>query len=128
MVSQGSDGGKQFYPDYVVEILVVAFVVVEMTLILAMVFPQGIGRQIDFSAQYQPKPEWYFLWLYQFVRYFPGRSAFIGTVLIPVGAGFLLLLVPFFGRGKYGRLKVIIAAMILLSTFLIFTLIPVLSQ
>ena len=121
-------GEKKFYPDYLVEILFVVFIVLELTMVLALLYPKALGRQIDFSAQYQPKPEWYFLWLYQFVRYFPGRSAFIGTVLIPVGAGFLLLLVPFFGRGKYGRLKVIIAAMILLSTFLIFTLIPVLSQ
>jgi quinol-cytochrome oxidoreductase complex cytochrome b subunit len=88
----------------------------------------ALGRQIDFSAQYQPKPEWYFLWLYQFVRYFPGNAAFIGTVIIPAGAFFLLLFVPFLGGGRYGRVRVLIASMILLSSFLIFTLIPVLSQ
>ncbi|MCK7504993.1 MAG: hypothetical protein MZV70_13545 [Desulfobacterales bacterium] len=30
------------------------------------------------SQPFQPKPEWYFLWLFQLVRYFPGRAPHVG--------------------------------------------------
>lgn len=115
---------KQFYPDYLIEIIFVVFIIVELVLILAMLYPQGIGRTIDFSAQFQPKPEWYFLWLYQLVRYFPGKTAFIGTVLIPLIAILFFIFIPYIDRGKRGRIKAILVGVTLLLSFIIFTLIP----
>lgn len=118
----------KFYPDYVVEILFVVFIAIELVLILAFLYPQPIGRQIDFSARFQPRPEWYFLWLYQLVRYFPGKTAFIGTALIPLIAVLLLIFMPFIDRGKNGRLMASAIAIALFLAFIIFTLIPVLSS
>lgn len=121
------DKEKNFYPDYLIEILLVIFITIELALILAMIYPQTIGRQIDFSAQFQPKPEWYFLWLYQLMRYFPGRFAFVGTVLMPLLAILILMLIPFIDGGRYGRLKASIMVMVLFLAFIVFTLIPALS-
>jgi quinol-cytochrome oxidoreductase complex cytochrome b subunit len=39
----------------------VALFTIEVVLILAVLFPPQIGREIDFSAQFSPRPEWYFL-------------------------------------------------------------------
>lgn len=114
----------KFYPDYIIEILFVIFIAIELALIFAFLYPQTIGRQIDFSATFQPRPEWYFLWLYQLVRYFPGKTAFIGTVLIPFIAVLLLIFMPFIDRGRHGRLRASIAAIALLLAFIVFTLIP----
>ncbi|HDO21683.1 MAG TPA: hypothetical protein ENG86_02355, partial [Nitrospirae bacterium] len=111
---------KEFYPDYLAEILLIVFIALEVTIVLALVYPQGIGRQINFSAPYRPLPEWYFLWLYQIVRYFPGRWAFVGTILLPVTAVLILIFIPYIDRGKRGRLKAILAGLILLLSFLIF--------
>ncbi len=119
--------GKSFYPDYLIEILFVIFIAIELTLALALLYPQPIGRQIDFSAQFQPKPEWYFLWLYQLVRYFPGRTAFVGIVLVPLSAILLLIFIPYIDRGRHGRLRASVAGIALIIAFLIFTLIPVLG-
>ncbi len=119
---------KKFYPDYLIEILFVAFIAIELTLILALVFPQEIGRQIDFSAPFQPRPEWYFLWLFELLRYFPGKTAFIGTVLLPLIFIITLIMIPYVDRGRFGRIKAIIALSILYITFLIFTLIPLFSS
>jgi quinol-cytochrome oxidoreductase complex cytochrome b subunit len=91
-------------------------------------YPPEIGRQIDFSAQYQPKPEWYFLWSYQLVRYFPGNTTFIGTVLIPSLAVLALILIPYIDRGRHGRLRASLVGMFLLLAFVLFTVIPALSQ
>ena len=63
---------KTFFPYYLFEITVVALFTVEAVLILSVLFPSDIGREIDFAAQYSPRPEWYFLFLYQLTKYFPG--------------------------------------------------------
>jgi cytochrome b6-f complex subunit 4 len=118
---------KRFYPDYLSEVLFVAFLTIELVLALAMLFPQALGRQIDFSAQYRPKPEWYFLWLFEILRYFPGKTAFIGAVVIPVLFIALLIFIPYVDRGKGGRIRSAIVAAGLLLTFLAFTIISALS-
>jgi cytochrome b6-f complex subunit 4 len=92
-----SDG--KFFPYYFFEISLIALFTVEVVLILAVLFPPAVGREIDFSAQFSPRPEWYFLFLYQLTKYFPGKWTFVGAVLLP-GLGFsVLLLAPFLDGG-----------------------------
>jgi cytochrome b6-f complex subunit 4 len=97
-----SSDNKQtkFFPYYLFEILLVALFTVEAVLILAVLFPPAVGREIDFSAQFSPRPEWYFLFLYQLTKYFPGRWTFVGAVLLPGLAFSILLLAPFLDSGK----------------------------
>ncbi|MEW6738576.1 MAG: hypothetical protein ACOYU2_09190 [Nitrospirota bacterium] len=116
---------KKFYPDYLSEIIVAILVASEILIILALLYYPSIGRQIDFTRPFQPKPEWYFLWLYQLVRYFPGKSAFIGTVAIPVVSVLLLLLIPYIDRGRNGRLKAMAVGTILLLMLVVLTLLGV---
>lgn len=112
---------KNFYPDYISEIILAVLICIEILIILALLYPPAIGRQIDFTRPFQPLPEWYFLWLYQLVRYFPGQSAFIGTMVIPISAIILLLLIPYIDRGRYGRLKAIAVGVTLMLMFIILT-------
>ena len=86
---------NKFFPYYFFEITLVTLFTVEVVLILAVLFPPAVGREIDFSAQYSPRPEWYFLFLYQLTKYFPGRWTFVGAVLLPGLAFSVLLLAPF---------------------------------
>lgn len=118
---------KEFYPDYLIEILLVIFLILELIATLALLYPPPIGRQIDFSAPFSPRPEWYFLWLYQLIRYFPGSRIVIGTTVIPLTAVLVLILIPFIDKGKLGRLKVVIVGMLLLLSFVILTSIAVLN-
>lgn len=111
---------KTFYPDYLFEILVVTIITIEMVLVLAFLFPPDIGRKIDFNAMYQPKPEWYFLWLYELVKYFPGKWASIGTAVLPLAIFVLTTLTPFFDKGPDTSLRkrwlaVLIASVLLIS-------------
>lgn len=114
---------KRFYPDYLFIILIVVFISIELLLILSLSFPQEIGRQIDFSAPFQPRPEWYFLWLFEIMRYFKGRSIFIGTVVIPMILFIGLVLIPFIDKGKKGRIKSIIVITTIYLIFIVFTFI-----
>ena len=78
-----SKNDNKFFPYSFFEITLVALFTVEAVLILAVLFPPSIGREIDFSAQYSPRPEWYFLFLYQLTKYFSGGWTFVGAVLLP---------------------------------------------
>jgi quinol-cytochrome oxidoreductase complex cytochrome b subunit len=96
---------KTFFPYYFFEITVIALFTIEAVLILAVLFPPAIGREIDFSAQFSPRPEWYFLFLYELTKFFPGKWTFVGAVLLP-GIGFsVLLLAPFLDSGGERSLK-----------------------
>jgi len=96
---------KKFYPDYLFEILVVCLVVLEAVLLLSFLFAPRTGRPVDFSRNFMPLPEWYFLSLYQLLKYFPGRSAFIGVVVIPCVALYLMFALPFMEKTKSRRLR-----------------------
>ena len=67
----------------------------------------GKGANLDAPAdpatgQYPARPEWYFLFLFQLLKYFEGEREIIATVFIPLGVGALLALLPLLG---YGRMR-----------------------
>lgn len=120
-MKNNSQKEKRFYPDYLFEILVVTILTIELALSLALLFPPDIGRKIDLNAMYQPRPEWYFLWLYELVKYFPGKWIFIGTTVLPIGIFLLIVLLPFLDKTQETCLRkrwkvVLIASLLLIST------------
>lgn len=51
------------------------------------------------DATFIPRPEWYFLGLFQLLKYFPGKWEVVGAMVVPgIAAGFLALL-PWIDRG-----------------------------
>ena len=70
--------------------------------IVTIVLVQG-GAHLDApadpsSADYPARPEWYFLSLYQMLKYFPGNREVIGTFVIPSTLLTILFLLPFLDR------------------------------
>lgn len=127
MAENQNEREKAFYPFYLSEILLVIFLVLGAVLVLALVFPPQVGREINFISAYQPKPEWYFLWLYQLVRYFPGKWAFAGTVVIPLAAAMLFVFLPLLHRGTARSGRVVLALFTFLGGLMfILTLVPLL--
>jgi len=117
----GDKREKSFYPDYLFEILVVCLVTLEVVLLLSYIYAPRIGRPIDFSRNFLPLPEWYFLFLYQLLKYFPGWTAFIGVVVIPGAALYLMFALPFMEKTPSRRLRdrkasAAVAAFLLLSS------------
>jgi quinol-cytochrome oxidoreductase complex cytochrome b subunit/mono/diheme cytochrome c family protein len=64
----------------------------------------GKGANLDAPADparpYPARPEWYFLFLFQLLKYFPGDQEIIGTIVIPNAVLLLLALLPLLGRGR----------------------------
>lgn len=67
---------------------------------LAVLFPAPLEPQADpTDSSYNPRPEWYFYFVFQMLRIFEGKFELVGTVILPSLAGALLLLLPFLDRG-----------------------------
>jgi len=49
-------------------------------------------------VKYNPRPEWYFLFLFQLLKYFQGPWEIVGTAVIPGIATVILLGLPFYDR------------------------------
>jgi ubiquinol-cytochrome c reductase cytochrome b subunit len=82
-----------------------------------------LGPPADPSEPYSAaRPDWYFLSLFQFLKYFPGRSEIWGAIVIPGVVVLLVALMPFIGRWKLGhRFNVgFLVALIVGSIFLTF--------
>jgi len=52
------------------------------------------------ASDYVPRPEWYFLGLFQLLKYFPGKLEVIGALVLPGIAMTLLALLPWLDRGQ----------------------------
>jgi ubiquinol-cytochrome c reductase cytochrome b subunit len=81
----------------------------------------GRGANLDSPADpdrpYPARPEWYFLFLFQFLKYFPGEKELIGSVIIPNGVLVLLAILPLLGYGRmraFGRFFAILVVSCLL--------------
>ena len=96
-----------FYPSFVFKEIVVAMMIfILVVFILAVVFPAGLEDPADpADANFLPKPEWYFLALYQLQKYFPVKFEVIATFFIPIGSLLLLFLLPFIDRSPENRPK-----------------------
>jgi ubiquinol-cytochrome c reductase cytochrome b subunit len=52
------------------------------------------------DAAYIPRPEWYFLGLFQLLKYFPGKWEVVGAMVVPGIAAAFLALLPWIDRGS----------------------------
>ena len=49
------------------------------------------------------RPEWYYLFLFQLLKYFPGSSEVIGAIVLPGVVMTILFLIPLIGRWEIGH-------------------------
>lgn len=92
--------GETFYPSFFFkEIVVMMLIFLLVSVVLAIFFPVGLEDPADLTdTTYIPRPEWYFLSLYQLLKYFPGKFEIIATAIIPIGGLIALCLLPFIDR------------------------------
>ena len=97
--------GETFYPSFVFkEIVVMMLIFILVAVVLAIIWPVGLEDPADPTDNlFVPKPEWYFLNLYQLLKYFPGKLEIIATAIIPSGGIIALLLLPFIDRNPEQR-------------------------
>ncbi|UPT75436.1 MAG: hypothetical protein M0D55_07045 [Elusimicrobiota bacterium] len=78
----------------------VALAVLAVLYALAYYRPPELEALADpTDTRYNPRPEWYFLFLFQALKFFPGHLEAVAAIILP-GLGVLLLAaVPLLDRG-----------------------------
>lgn len=88
-----------FYPYHALKDTVAVALVFALLLAVAVVVNAPLDPAADpTGGTYIPRPEWYFMSLFELLKYFPGPLEPIATVLIPGLVVTLLLLLPFLDR------------------------------
>ena len=91
--------GVPFFPDVIFNDILISLVV--FGVLVALAYFVGVpteARANPADTTYTPRPEWYFLFLFQLLKYFPGNLEVIGVVIIPTLVIVLLLALPFIDR------------------------------
>lgn len=97
--SQEKQKGVKFWPDIIYKDVVISVALFIILVILATWIGVSQEPKADPSdSTYIPRPEWYFLFLFQMLKYFPGALEWLGTTVIPIIAVLALFLLPFFDR------------------------------
>src|SRR6266496_2563480 len=90
---------QRFYPRQVVMDTIVALLMILVLGLLAHFAPTELGPKANpADTQYVPRPEWYYLPIFQWLKYWRGPFAIIGIVVIPALTAALLVCVPFIDR------------------------------
>jgi ubiquinol-cytochrome c reductase cytochrome b subunit len=82
----------------------------------------GLGANLDAPADpavpYPARPEWYFLFLFQLLKYFEGDQEIVGTVIIPSAVGLLLFILPLLGIGRLRKFGHFIGVVVVVALLL----------
>ena len=110
---------ETFFPTFAFKEALVALAVFIAVILLASFWPAGLGDPADPSdTSFLPKPEWYFLPVYQLLKFFPGKSEVIGVLIQPLILLGLLLL-PFLDRNPERRPSMRKAGMVALAAIVV---------
>jgi menaquinol-cytochrome c reductase cytochrome b/c subunit len=91
--------GVPFFPDIIFSDALVSFAVFLLLVALAYFIGAPLeARANPADTTYTPRPEWYFLFLFQLLKYFPGKLEVVGVILIPTLVILALFLLPFLDR------------------------------
>jgi ubiquinol-cytochrome c reductase cytochrome b subunit/menaquinol-cytochrome c reductase cytochrome b/c subunit len=97
--------GKPFFPYAVAKDSIMAFFVVLIIILMALVLGAELGPKADpTTTTYVPRPEWYFFFLFELLRVIkPAQLVPLATIGIPTICMILLFLLPFYDRGPERR-------------------------
>jgi quinol-cytochrome oxidoreductase complex cytochrome b subunit len=92
---------KKFYPEQVFKDTVATFLWFAVLVVMAIFAKVPLGHVADpTDISYIPRPEWYFLFLFQTLKLFEGPLEIVGSLVLPTLAIIALFLVPFIDRGR----------------------------
>jgi ubiquinol-cytochrome c reductase cytochrome b subunit len=97
---------QTFYPRQMFRDIVAIFCCFGMLFAATAFLEVPLERLADpTDTTYIPRPEWYFLFLFQLLKIFKGSLEPIGTVVLPTLAVVLLFAIPFLDRSRVDRLS-----------------------
>ena len=90
-----------FWPDQILKDAIACLAVLLAVVALTIYFKGApLGPPADPANEFPARPEWYFLFLFQLLKYVP---AFWGAIIIPAFLGLWIFLQPFIGASRPGH-------------------------
>ena len=96
---KAKEEGVPFFPDIIFKDAVASLLI--FLVLVGLAYFAGIPaeeRANPNDTSYTPRPEWYFLFLFQLLKYFPGNLEVIGAMILPGLFVLLLILLPFIDK------------------------------
>lgn len=89
----------KFYPTQLaLDVLFSVVVLFTIAILTASTGGVHLDAPADPSVDYPPRPEWYFLSIFQLLKYLPGSMELLGTIILPGLVGVFLFALPFLDR------------------------------
>jgi cytochrome b6 len=95
-----------FFPHFFLREALIWLIVLDVLAVLAVFFPWELGRKADpfASAPAGIRPEWYFVWMFQMLKFLPSKigpldGELVGLLAVSLGAC-LWILVPWIDRSE----------------------------
>lgn len=94
-----------FWPDQVLRDAVACLAVLLVVVFLILRYHGAeLGAPADPSEQFSAaRPEWYFLFLFELLKYFPGGTEVWGAIVLPTLLMLVLAAMPFVGNWRLGH-------------------------
>lgn len=107
--AQAKAEGKPFFPYAIYKDHVVALLAVAGVIAMAIWQRVEVGEPVNAATtDFVPRPEWYFLFLFELLKIFEGQNVFtpviMATFIVPNVLMVLLIALPFIDRGPERRL------------------------
>ena len=114
------ENGVPFFPHIIFKDVIVSLIIIMLLIGLAYFLGAPLEERANpADPTYTPRPEWYFLFLFQLLKYFPGKFEVVGVVLIPTLAILVLFFLPFLDRNT--KRHFLDRPLITVITFLVLT-------
>ncbi|MDP2660798.1 MAG: c-type cytochrome [Dehalococcoidia bacterium] len=76
--------GKSFYPYSIFKDVAASAIILLVLLAFVVAFGVPLDSKADpTNTSYVPRPEWYFMFLFEALKYFPGSIEWVGVVIVP---------------------------------------------
>ena len=95
---------ESFYPRQVLMDIVFTAILILALGMLSRFLPAELGPEANAAdTRFIPRPEWYYVPVFQWLKYWPGQRAIVGIVLIPTLVAALFAGLPFIDRSAERR-------------------------
>ena len=98
---------RRFFPDLLAVEALVALAMLAALIAVAALTKAPLGDAVGPVARTAPRPEWYFLWLFELLRFFKGGLEPVGTFVVPLLLVAGLASLPFIDR-RAARTRVLV--------------------
>jgi ubiquinol-cytochrome c reductase cytochrome b subunit len=94
---------EPFWPRQALRDVLAMLAACALLLLAAWLLPVELGEKADPSRPFDARPEWYFLWLFQLLRWFEPPWELVGSLVIPGLVGLYFALQPWLDRRGPGE-------------------------